>query len=123
LGSAVVIVIVVFLFHAVPGEPGVLQVWGIVSAGPDRSRFETAGQAGVVGRVRWCRRRRGAGCGPTSEVADAVEEFGAALADQLGEGPVVGAGVAQRGDGDVRQVAFVGLAESHRLVVIGQGRR
>jgi hypothetical protein len=72
--------------------------------------------------VEVCGPRRGAGPGPLLEAADAVEEFGAALVDRLGEGLVVGACVAQGGDGDVRQVALVGLAESHRLVVVDRGR-
>lgn len=55
---------------------------------------------------------------PALEVAGAVEEFGAALVDRAGEGGVVGAGVARRGEGDARQVVFVGLAQPHRLVVV-----
>lgn len=100
----------------------VSQGWG--------DRVCRSGQVPVRGRRRAGRSVEvggaggGAGpvAGPALEVADAVEEFGAAPADRLGEGPVVGAGIAQDGDGDVRQVALVGLAESHRLIVIDRGR-
>ena len=55
---------------------------------------------------------------PALQVANAVEEFGAALADRAGEGPVVGAGVALGGDGDLREVVFVGLAQPDRLAAL-----
>lgn len=55
---------------------------------------------------------------PALQVADAVEEFGAAIAREGGEARVVGAGVAQGGEGDVRQLVFVRPAQPHRLVVV-----
>lgn len=66
---------------------------------------------------RWF--RTGPVAGPLLEVADSVEEFDTALVDRAGDG----AGVAQRSEGDVRQVVFVGFAQPHRLVIlVGRGR-
>ncbi|MER5532607.1 IS3 family transposase [Streptomyces mirabilis] len=84
--------------------------------------IRTIGLADV--RLRRRRRTQSAahGPGPVScpalQVADAVEEFGAALAREGGDARVVGAGVAQSGEGDLRQLVFVHTAQPHRLVVV-----